>query len=251
MKPIISFTFIIAFCLLQATAVFAQQDEPKASTATKRKFVSLEEQMFKRASEIRIPLLELKDTTLADALDILRQEAKKRGPKHGGIQIISELKPAPVITSKTVVPPEGWPMLNPLDTRLTFSQRNISLAEALRHVVGLANCRVVPTVNGFLITPFTMGTDAMVTHTIPLPEEIFGKSAIPEKAGVSKVEIEKMRSNLKQYFIDSGGHFLPGASCSFNASGMTIIVTNTQDQIDLVHTVLEGLVQHSPIRKKK
>lgn len=233
LKPIL---FTIALLLLTSTVIAEAMP----------KFVSLEEQVLKRAIEINIPRLELKETTLAQALDFLRQEAVKRDPKHIGIQIDSKLKAEPVVTSKTTVPPEGRLLHNPLDTRITLSLRNVSLAEALRHVTALANCDFVFTANGIAIVSATEGVERLVTHTIPLSKEIFGKSASPEKLGVSKSEIEKMRADLNKYFIDRGVSFSPGASCSFDASGMTMTVTNTMEQIDLVHAVLEGLVRTSP-----
>lgn len=206
--------------------------------------------MLKRAGEIKIPVLEFKDATLAEALEFLRIEAVKRDPKQGGIQIISELKPVRMMTAKSMGPPGGWPIVNPLDARLTISQRNISLAEALRSVTRLTHCKFEPTITGFSIVLPTISVDPKITRTIPLPEAIFGKSANPEKAGVNRATIAEMRADLKQCFIDSGVNFPEGTSCAFADDGMTIIVTNTRDQTDLVQVLLEALVQPPKTKKK-
>ena len=215
------------------------------------RFVSLEEQMTKQAGAIKIPVLEFKETTLAEAVEFLRKDAIKRDPNHVGIRIDLQLQPEFVIVPNTTAPPGGWPRRNRLDTPITLSKRNISLVEALRDVAGLADCVIVPRKDGLSIMQRPVSADPIVTHTIPLPEAIFGKLANPEKAGVSKAEIGRMRADLKKYFIESGINFPSFASCSFDTSGMTITVTNTLDQIDLVHVVLEGLVQHQVPKKKR
>lgn len=203
--------------------------------------------MSNRLDGIIIPALELKDVTLADALKILRSESVKHDQSHVGIQITTDLKPAQVVTSKSSSPPGGWSIVNPLDSRLTILQRDISLTAALQQITGLANCRLVLTVDGVAIVPATMAVDPMLRHTIPLPAEIFGDSASPERYGVDKAAVAKLRTDPKKYFTDNGVTFSENASCSFNASRMVMIATNTADQIDLVHAVLEGLILRSSV----
>ena len=48
------------------------------------KFPSVEERMLARAERLPIPQVEFKDITLAEALDILRTEARVNDPTHRG-----------------------------------------------------------------------------------------------------------------------------------------------------------------------
>ena len=199
---------------------------------------------MERATRIFIPRLDLKDTTFADALEILRGEARARDPKHQGIPIEVRVDPWPMMEflprSKTPkpAPPGGWPLYEPLKQRITFSLYNTSLAEALRYATALANCRVVASRTALTITPPFVSVEPMVTHTIPL-------------AAAPKAEITKIHANPKQYFTDAGAIFYGDAGCSFEDDGATLVVTNTLEQLDLVHAILESLTPPNPLKKAR
>jgi general secretion pathway protein D len=210
--------------LICAAALFAGT----CSGEQPQKFISIEERLMQRAKSISIPRVELKDATLAEALEFLRRESRANDPKHEGITI-HDPKPWVAASKDEKSRPEGWPLYNPLNERITVSLHNVSLVEALRYVTGLANCRPRPTRTAIAIIPLAISFDPMRTHTIPL-------------AQANASDLARMRSNPKQYFIDSGVYFPDGASCTFEADGTTLVVTNDPEQIDLVHAVLESSV---------
>lgn len=134
------FVGILFAASLVSTAAFADG---------RAKFVSLEDRLMEEAARISIPRVELKETTLADALEFLRREARANDHKHEGVAIEADLKPQLMIEflpgskNQKPIPPGGWPLYKPLEQRITLSLRDISLVEALRYVAGLANCKVV------------------------------------------------------------------------------------------------------------
>lgn len=210
-----------------------------------RRFISIEDRLMVRAKKIPIPRVEWKDTTFADALEFLRTEARAHDPKRQGIPIEMHVDPWPMEeyfpNSKKAkpAPPGGWPLYEPLKQRITLSLRNTSLAEAIRYAVALAGLRVVPSRTALMISPPIWSVEPLLTHTIPL-------------AAAPKAEIEKMHANPKQYFADCGVHFFrDGADCSFEDNGATLVITNTLDQLDLVDTLLEGLVRDKPWKESK
>jgi hypothetical protein len=207
-----------------------------------RKFVSLEERLMERATMIVIPRVDFKDTTLADALEFLRNESRVHDPKREGIAIEVHVKPWPMVEympgskNEKPAPPGGWPLFEPLKQRITFSLHNTSVAEAVLRAAALANCRVVPTRTALTLVRPIESFDPMVTHTIPLD-------------GLPKAELRKMRANPKQYFTDCGVLSRDEARYSFEDNGATLVVKNTMEQIDLVHEVLDALVPYEPPRK--
>src|SRR4030095_70145 len=209
-----------------------------------RKFVSLEERLMERAKKILIPRVDFKDTTLADALEFLENEGQACDPKHEGIAIEVHVDPwpmeeyLPASKSAKPIPPAGLPLHETLNERIPLSLHNISLAEAFRDAASLANCRISSSRTALTLVPPHMATDPMVTHTIPL-------------AGASKETLQKMRANPKQYFSDFEVRFRDddGAGCSLQDNGATLVVTNTGEQIDRVHEVLETLAPYEPPKK--
>ena len=186
------------------------------------KFVSLEDRLAERATKILIPSIEFKDTTLADALEFLRSEAKAHDPKHQGVPIEPEVKP--------------WPA--PLDARITLSLQNASLDYALNVAAALVGCKLVPSRKALTISPAEIQVERAVTHTIPL-------------AGVPSAEIARMQKDPMAYFADRGVHFSSRASCSLEDAGMTLVVTDTYQGIWSVYAVLEDLGRSKPSKKSK
>lgn len=226
-------TFLILF--------FAASIAATCAAGPVRRFVSVEERVMERAKEIPIERVEWKDTTFADALEFLRAAARAHDAKHPGIPIEMHAVPQPIMEflpySKTPKPspPGGWPIYDPLKQRITVSLRNTSLAEALRYAAGFVNCRVVPSRTALMIKDIPLSYDPLITHTIPL-------------AAAPKAEIEKMHADPKEYFTSGGALFLGDATCSFEDGGATLVITNTLDQIELVHAILEGLVSVQPAK---
>lgn len=203
------------------------------------RFESLEAGLNKQASAISIPRLEFKETTLADALEFLRSEARAHDPKHRGIAIEVDLKPYPMMKllprskNPEPTPPGGWPIFYPLEQRINLSLRNISLAEALRQTAMLSNCKIVPSGKALRVVEPEMSVERLITHTIPL-------------SNAPKAEISRIRANPKHYFGLSDR-----SSCYFEDEGMTLVVTDTLYYIDQVHAGLESLVSDRAAKKAK
>jgi hypothetical protein len=209
-----------------------------------RRFAALEERLMERAAKIPIPRVDFKDITFADALDLLRTEGRKHDPQRQGILIEVHVEPWPMVeflpgskTSKPA-PPGGWPLYEPLKQRITVSLHDTSLADALVHVSALVNCRVVANRIALMVTDGNVAVDPLITHTIPL-------------AAAPKAEVHKILANPKQYFTDAGATFSGNASCVVEDRGSALVVTNTQEQLDLVHAILESLVPHKPTKKRR
>jgi hypothetical protein len=184
---------------------------PPAYITRSARFVSDEERLMERAKKILIPRIDLREATFEEALELLRHEAIECDPKHIGIPIEREQKP-------------GSPAPDSDDARITVSLTDIPLDEALRYLVTLAGSRMVSTRTSLAI--LLGGDQPMVTHSIPL-------------AAASKSEIAKMRAHPTQYFVAKGVEFSDGASCSFADHGMTLVIKNTPEQLQMVREALE------------
>ena len=111
---------------------------------------------MERAERLPIPHVEFKDTTFAEALEILRLEARANDPKHQGIPIEVDpaVQPWEMISSKTDRPPPGgWPIWDPMKRKITLSLRNTTLAEALHSLTNYACCRFT------LSEPYVLGAN--------------------------------------------------------------------------------------------
>ncbi len=151
---------------------------------------------------------------------------------------------------------------NPADARITVSLSSIPMIEALKYVTGLANLKFKVEPYAVSIVPQTMNTDTVVTKEWKVRPDLIPRSpsggeagggalAAPAfgaaKGGGGATDVTKGgsgiadRESAKNWLISNGVQFNnPNASAIYIVSSSRLIVRNTQDQLDLIETIINS-----------
>jgi general secretion pathway protein D len=147
---------------------------------------------------------------------------------------------------------------SPADARITVSLTNIPLIEALKYVTGLANLKFKVEPFAVSIVPLSESTDVLVTKEWRIQPDLIprtpgaggaqaGGLAAPTfggGGGAAAGDATKGSSGIadresaKNWLIANGVTFNGAASAIYIVRSSRLIVRNTQDQLDLVDTII-------------
>ncbi len=172
-----------------------------------------------------------------------------------GVPGIPGLEPAPAAIP--AMPAAPMAMGNPGDARITVSLSNIPLIEGLRYVTGLANLKFKVEPYAVSVVPLSEPTDVLVTKEWKIPPDLiprtpgaggaqgaalaaptFGGGGSPADASRGGSGIAD-RESAKNWLIANGVTFNGPASAIYIIRSSRLIVRNTQDQLDLIDTIIE------------
>ncbi|HSI15500.1 MAG TPA: M56 family metallopeptidase [Chthoniobacter sp.] len=191
----------------------------------------------KKAIEIVIPKFEIRDATLAEAIDALTKQAVAFDPEKKGIKI--QFVPGPV--------PAGG--INPEEARITIDLTNIPLIEAIKYVAGLAGLDEIYTPTAVELRPAKPAApappeEAAVRNLLPPPgaattglitkEWKVEPDLIPPKPGGDGKE----RISAKDWLVSRGLVFEGAATAVFIPATNRLLVRNTPEQIALVDQII-------------
>ena len=177
-------------------------------------------------------------------------------PGAGGIPGID---PAPPLPPPIAPSPTGG---GAADTRITVALSNIPLSEALKYVTGLANLKYKVEPFAVSIVPASTNTDVMITKEWKVRADLIprtqaggggggglGAPAAPAfggGGGAGGGDASRGgsgiadRESAKNWLIAEGVTFNGQASAIYLVSNSRLIVRNTQDQLDLVDTIINA-----------
>lgn len=206
----------------------------------------------RKLERIIIPKIELREATIREAIDFLKKKAVELDADspsgERGVNIVLKLDNAGPGTATPAIPaipgldqiPNAMPTVgNPADARITVSLSNIPLVEALKYVTGLANLKYKIEPYGISIVPITENSDVLVTKEWTVPPDL-----IPRIPSAGLQEVTKGgkgvvdRESSKNWLTANGVSFNANASAIYVAKSNRLIVRNTQDQLDLIDTVI-------------
>ena len=198
----------------------------------------------RRLERIIIPKLEFRETTIREALEYLKRKSIELDPDDPkqGVNIVLKLdsQPITVVSEEPAAPPVPIPSLdaapnsspvvlgNPMDARITVSLSNIPLIEALKYVTGLANLKFKVDPYAVSVVPASVSTDVVITKEWKIRPDL-----IPTESG----DVFN-RESARKFLISNGVQFNGTASATYIASSSRLIVRNTQDQLDLIDTII-------------
>ena len=232
----------------------------------------------KKLEKIIIPRLEFREATIREAVDFLKKKSVELddSPTERGINIVLKLEgggagaapevaPAPTapaipglepLPGAAPVPqaPGGGGGVSPNDARITVSLNNIPMLEALKYVTSLANLKFKVEPFAVSIVPQSVSTDTLVTKEWKVRPDLINRvpggggtaDGLAAPAGGAPADATRggtgiaAREAAKDFLIASGVQFGPGASAIYSASSSKLIVRNTQEQLDLIETIIES-----------
>ncbi|MDR3401366.1 MAG: type II and III secretion system protein [Chthoniobacter sp.] len=149
---------------------------------------------------------------------------------------------------------------NPADARITVSLTNIPLMEALKYVTGLANLKFKVEPFAVSVVPITENTDVLITKEWKIAPDLIPRTPGAGGAAASALtaptagagagnaggDVTKGgtgiadRESAKNWLIANGVNFNGNASAIYIVRSSRLIVRNTQDQLDLVDTIINS-----------
>ena len=146
------------------------------------------------------------------------------------------------------------PAINPADARITLSLNNVPLAEVLRYITSLAGLKIKIDPYAVAVVPLTVVVETLITKEYKVPPGTFtnasgaGGGAATGAAPVAVAATGGPTSTplaghvpAKEYFTNLGVQFPPGSAANFISTSSRLIVKNTQEQLDLIDTLVEAL----------
>lgn len=242
--------------------------------------LSRTEMTQRKLERIIIPRLEFREATIREAVDFLKKKSQELdttepNPANRGVNLVLRLdagggtgaapdlggvpSAAPAIPGLdaapvTAAPAAGVPAFtgNAADARITVSLSNIPLSEALRYVTSLAGLKYKVEPYAVSIVPASTNTDVLITKEYKVRPDLIGRQtgggAATDLATTTTSPADATRGGTgiaapekaKDWLIGNGVQFGPNASAIYIASSSRLIVRNTQEQLDLVETIIAG-----------
>ena len=158
--------------------------------------------------------------------------------------------PAPA-TPTAAAPAMLTPAINPNEARVTLSLNNVPLMEVLRYIVQVTGLKIKIDPYAVAIVPVTTITEQLITKEYKVapgflansPSSGGGASTSPSASPASISSSSSKigtRQGAKEYLEAQGVQFPQGASANFMPSSSKLIVRNTQDNLDLIETIVEA-----------
>jgi hypothetical protein len=205
----------------------------------------------RKVTELIVPRVEFKNATVRETLAFLQDFAKKNDPAGEGLQFLNvpeksgaEAPGTPASSAandpnaKTnVLPPdvEPAPPAGGPDTRITLTLNNVPVIEVVKYVTNLANLKYRLEPAGISIRPLGASGEMYIKEW-KVPARLFqAPKADPTAGGGAKANSQSARD-----FLGAQGISFPaGAFAMFSPVSSTLVVKNTEDQLDLVERVVE------------
>jgi general secretion pathway protein D len=198
-------------------------------------------------------------------------------PSRRGVNIVLKLEPSTSITTTPAVPAPAAPgipgleaepapaipatttvaSVNPADARITLSLSNIPLMEALRYITNQANLKVKIDPYAVAVVPLSEPTDILVTKEYRVPPGFISSAAAAGGQSVLSApaaavgagggggdargtgNLLAQRLPAKEFLEGNGVTFPPGASANYLPTSSRLVVRNTQENLDLIDTLVE------------
>jgi len=222
-----------------------------------------------KLNRIIIPSLNFNETTIREAVEQLKQISKKLDtttddPKQKkGVNIVLKL-PAPAAVNPdptavaaapdaTAVP--AGPTAN-ADTKITLSLNNVPLIEALRYLTELSGLKYKVEPFAVSIVPNSENTDDLLNKEYRVPPDFIpantGSTETPAPIAGSGPNMKDSRivggRDALAYLKSQNVPFPAGASAQYVPAGSKLFVRNTQNNLDLIDSLVEGARGVQPVQ---
>ena len=218
-----------------------------------------------KLNRIIIPKIDLRDTTVREAVEYLKQQSKERDsstsdPKDKkGVNIVLKLGNGAAQDPAAPVPADG--ALAPVavggnaETKITLSLTNVPLVEALRYLTELAKLKYKIEPYAVSIVPITENTLDLVTKEYRVPPGFIPTNAAPGASGgvgTPGVAVDSTTTRIgskvtAQEYLQSLGVPTPaGSFAQYVPAGSKLIVRNTPDAIDVIDAIVDAAVGVQP-----
>ncbi len=219
-----------------------------------------------KLNRIIIPKIDLRDTTVREAVEYLKQQSRQLdtttdvAADKRGVNIVLKLDsfqtPAATPDPSAPAPVEGAevaPSGGTADTPITLSLTNVPLIEALRYLTELAKLKYKIEPYAVSIVPITENTADLVTKEYRVPPGFIPSSSpassdgsLPSGPASTTDNRIGTRTGALEYLQSQGVVFPNGAFAQYIPAGSKLIVRNTPDAIDLIDSLVDAAAGVQP-----
>ena len=248
------------------------QSRDTASGPTSRNISGVgTEAISAKLNRIIIPKIELRDTTIREAVDFLKKRSQEldtstEDPKlKKGVNIVLKLPSGPAAPETPAPDAAAAPasgsaptasVVTP-DTKITLSLSNVPLIEALRYLTELSGLKYKVEPYAVSIVPITENTDELITKEYRVPPGFIPASAstsadsAPPVAGKSSTDVMSERrvqggKDAQEFLKGEGVPFPPQSFAQYVPAGSKLFVRNTQSALDLIDTLVDAAMGVQP-----
>jgi general secretion pathway protein D len=144
---------------------------------------------------------------------------------------------------------------------VTLELRSVKLMDAIRSVCEVAGVRFDVQPNAVVIFPLTGGSNSMTTRQFRVPPDFLSRGADSGGGGGAAAPADPFasggteassgpalptRKSARSVLESLGVTFGEGSSASYDPTTGRLIVKNSFDQLDLVDTLIEGMINNAP-----
>jgi len=214
-----------------------------------------------KLNRIIIPRIDLRDTTVREAVEFLKQRSRELDTSTDdpqgkrGVNIVLKLNPSrPDLTVPPAEGPTPASVGGTADTRVTLSLTNVPLIEALRYLTELAGLKYKIEPYAVSIVPITENTTDLVTKKYRVPPGFIPAGPVTgaelPAPGAPREEVLEprigTRTNALEYLQSQGVTFPTGAFAQYVPASSELIVRNTPDAIDLIDSLVDAAIGVQP-----
>ena len=236
-------------------------DQPKVDIKGTERITNL-------LNSIVIPKIEFHESSVVEAIKFLKTKSKELDPNHEGVNIVIKVdggggSPKAPAADAPAGLPEATPALasgGAADSLITLSLSNIPLYEALRYITYQANLKIKIDTYAVAIVPITENTEQLLTKEYRVPPGFIALSpssdtngnsgaSFPGKSNSGSIDNGKSiasRPNAKEFLATQGVLFPEGASANYIANSSTLVVRNTQANLDIIDSLVSAAGTNAP-----
>lgn len=214
------------------------------------------EQITAKLNRIIVPRLDLRDTTVREAVTFLQRlsvqlDSLEPDPARRGVNIFLKLPAGGGTGGEGLDDGSAAPTAS-ADTRVTLNLSGVPLYEALRYLAQLAGLKIKVEDFAVAIVPLTDVSDELVTKEYLVPPTFipatpaqaeatgFGQFTPSDQSRVGR------RQTAQQYLASQGVEFPEGATAQYIPAGSRLVVRNTQDNVDLIDVLVDASLGAAP-----
>ena len=205
------------------------------------------EYLARKLRETILPSINFDEATVDEAIEYLRQKSKEYDP----FETDESKKGVNIVRRQGGPGPDGAPAPAEEQT-ISLRLSNVPLAEALRYVAEGAGMKYKVEPYTVVVVPLWAGTSDMYTRTFRVPPDFLSTAGGAGGGGGDVVDDPfatdggatsdlKPRQTAKEVLMSHGITFPEGASAFFSPRTSTLVVRNTQSNMELIETLVDEL----------
>ena len=189
----------------------------------------------RKLEKIKIPQLSLYDESVREAVAILQKKSRtldtmESDPAKKGVNIVLKLDP----TREAL---DGG-------TKINLSLDDLPLGDALKYIADAANLGIKIEPYAVAIVPRSEATDALITMEFKVPPSFISNFSEPSSSpkGIAGQMPTVGQPTARKILELQGVTFPKGATAIYLPSSSKLLVKNTQDNLNIITSVVEGLL---------